>query len=88
MLASCRNPFVRVSRSGVETTVWGQVRPRSGAQPFRLQERRFGAWQWLGPSRVTAANGSFRIQVRAGKDTRLRIWSPQDAMYGNTLRVK
>jgi hypothetical protein len=80
-------PLVRVGRSGERTTVWGQVRPRTGPQPYRLQELRKGAWQWLGPRRLTAGNGSFRVQVQAGKNTRLRIWSPQDAMYGNTLRV-
>jgi hypothetical protein len=81
-------PLVRVSRHGDKTALWGQVRPRSGPQPFRLQEMRFGAWQWLGGSRVTQANGSFRVNVRAGRDTRLRIWSPRDDMYGVTLRVK
>ena len=80
-------PLVRVGRSGERTTVWGQVRPRTGPQPYRLQELRKGAWQWLGPRRLTAGNGSFKVQVQAGKNTRLRIWSPQDAMYGNTLRV-
>jgi len=81
-------PLVRVARKGEQTTVWGQVRPRTGAQPYRLQELRVGTWQWLGPSRLTASNGSFRLEVLAGKNTRLRIWSPQDAMYGNTLRIR
>jgi hypothetical protein len=81
-------PLVRVARTGERTTVWGQVRPRSGPQPYRLQELRLGAWQWLGPSRLTAGNGSFKIEVHARRNTRLRIWSPQDAMYGNTLRIK
>ena len=80
-------PLVRVGRSGERTTVWGQVRPRTGPQPYRLQELRKGAWQWLGPRRLTGGNGSFKVQVQAGKNTRLRIWSPQDAMYGNTLRI-
>jgi hypothetical protein len=81
-------PLVRAARHGEQTTLWGQVRPRSGAQPYRLQEMRFGAWQWLGGNRVTQPNGSFRVTVKAGRDTRLRIWSPRDDMYGVTLRVK
>jgi Cellulase (glycosyl hydrolase family 5) len=81
-------PLVRVSRHGEQTTLWGEVRPRSGAQPYRLQELRFGAWQWLGGDRVTQANGSFRVTVRAGRDTRLRIWSPRDELFGLTLRVR
>jgi hypothetical protein len=80
-------PLVRVARKGERTTVWGQVRPRIGTQPYRLQELRRGVWEWLGPRRLTAGNGSFKIDVRAARNSRLRIWSPQDAMYGNTLRV-
>jgi hypothetical protein len=81
-------PLVRVSRRGEQTTVWGQVRPRAGAQPYRLQELRYGAWQWLGSDRLTGRDGSFRVTVKAGANTRLRIWSPRDAMFGFTLRVK
>ena len=81
-------PLARASRHGQQTTLWGQVRPRSGRQPYRLQEMRFGSWQWLGPDRVTGPDGSFRVTVRAGRNTRLRIWSPRDDMFGLTLRVK
>ncbi|MGH3142728.1 MAG: hypothetical protein ACRDO9_06320, partial [Gaiellales bacterium] len=81
-------PLTRASRHGQQTTLWGQVRPRSGRQPYRLQEMRFGSWQWLGPDRVTGPDGSFRVTVRAGRNTRLRIWSPRDDMFGLTLRVK
>ena len=81
-------PLARLSRRGEQTTVWGQVRPRSGAQPYRLQELRLGSWQWLGSDRVTEPDGSFKVTVKAGRDTRLRIWSPRDAMYGLTVRVR
>jgi hypothetical protein len=81
-------PLVRITRSGERTTVWGQVRPRTGAQPYRLQELRNGAWTWLGPGRVTAGNGTFKVEVNARRNSRLRIWSPQDATFGNTLLVK
>ena len=83
-------PLVRASRSGERTTVWGQVRPRNGVQPYRFQELRKGRrWQWLGPRRLTRRQRLVQGRgARRGRDTRLRIWSPQDAMYGNTLRVK
>ena len=81
-------PLVRAARHGEQTTLWGQVRPRNGVQPYRLQELRFGSWQWLGGARVTQPNGSFRVTVKAGRDTRLRIWSPRDDMFGVTLRVR
>src|SRR5207247_10123912 len=30
-------PLAQVSRGGSRVTVWGQVRPRRGARPYRLQ---------------------------------------------------
>ncbi|HEU0304096.1 MAG TPA: hypothetical protein VFR32_05905 [Gaiellaceae bacterium] len=81
-------PLARASRRGEQTTLWGQVRPRSGPQLYRLQEQRAGVWEWLGGERVTQKDGSFKVTVKAGRDTRLRIWSPRDAMYGLTLRVR
>ena len=50
-------PFAQVSRKGTRTSVWGQVRPRSGPQPYRLQQLRGGRWQWVGKrsSRPAAA---------------------------------
>ena len=81
-------PLARVSRRGERTTVWGQVRPRSGAQPYRLQELRLGAWQWLGSDRATERDGSFRVTVHAGLSASLRIWSPRDEMFSPTLRVR
>ena len=81
-------PLVRASRHGEQTTLWGQVRPRNGVQPYRLQEMRFGSLAVARRRRVTQPNGSFRVTVKAGRDTRLRIWSPRDDMYGVTLRIK
>jgi hypothetical protein len=81
-------PLARATRHGQQTTLWGQVRPRSGPQTYRLQELRFGSWQWLGSDRVTERDGSFRVTVKAGRDSRLRIWSPRDEMFGLTLRVR
>jgi hypothetical protein len=81
-------PFAQVSRKGNRTTVWGTVRPRAGAQPYRLQRFRSGHWQWLGGTRLTTGGGYLRRVVKASRGARLRVWSPRDRRYSVTLTVK
>jgi polysaccharide biosynthesis protein PslG len=80
-------PFAEVSRQGVRTNVWGQVRPRSGRQPYRLQQFRGGHWQWIGGTRLTTNGGFLRRVVSVGHGSRLRIWSPRDRLYSAILTV-
>jgi hypothetical protein len=68
--------------------VWGQVRPRTGAQPYRLQQWRSGHWSWVGGTRLTTNTGFLRRVVTAGRGARLRIWSPRDRRYSTVLTVK
>ncbi len=72
-------PLAQASRRGLRTVLWGQVRPRSGRQPYRLQQFRGGRWHWVGGTRRTSARGFFSTAVRAGHGSKLRIWSPRDA---------
>jgi hypothetical protein len=81
-------PFAQVSRRGARTTVWGQVRPRSGAQPYRLQQWRAGHWRSVGATRRTTPAGFLRRTVTAVHGARLRIWSPRDRRYSAALVVK
>ena len=81
-------PFVQVSRRGTRTTVWGQVRPRFGRQPYRLQQFSRGRWRWVGPTQLTTSGGFLRRVVSAGPRTRLRIWSPRDRRYSMVLSVR
>jgi hypothetical protein len=81
-------PFAQVSRRGSRTTVWGQVRPRSGAQLYRLQQLRAGHWGWVGGTRLTTSAGYLRRTVTAARGARLRIWSPSDGRLSATLTVK
>src|SRR4051812_3151060 len=81
-------PFAQVSRRGTRTTVWGQVRPRTGAQPYRLQQFRSGHWRWAGGTRLTTRGGFLRRVVTAGRGARLRIWSPRDRRYSVTITVR
>jgi len=81
-------PLAQVSRSGSRTVVWGQVRPRNGRQPYRLQQWRNGAWRWVGPRRLTAPRGYFRRAVLAWPGAQLRIWSPRDRLFSPPLTVR
>jgi hypothetical protein len=81
-------PFAQVSRRGTRTTVWGQVRPRTGPQTYRLQLWRAGHWRWVGGTRLTTADGFLRRVVTAERGARLRVWSPRDGRYSVTVTVK
>jgi hypothetical protein len=83
-----RLPLAQVSRSGLRTVVWGQVRPRSGAQPYRLQQWRSGAWRWVGGKQLTDARGFFTRTVRAGSRSKLRVWSPRDGVFSPAFTVR
>jgi hypothetical protein len=81
-------PFAQVSRRGTRTTVWGQVRPRSGRQPYRLQQLRAGHWRGIGGTRLTTRRGFLRLVITAGRGAHLRIWSPRDRRFSTILVVK
>jgi hypothetical protein len=81
-------PFAQVSRRGARTTVWGQVRPRTGAQPYRLQQWHGAHWRWVGGTRLTTPAGFLRRVVTADRGARLRLWSPRDRRYSPILTVK
>jgi hypothetical protein len=82
-----RLPLAEVSRSGARAILWGQVRPRSGRQPYRLQQLRSGRWVTLGGVRWTSGGGTLGTVVRAGGGARFRIWSPRDHAYSPTLTI-
>ena len=80
-------PFTQVSRRGNRTIVWGQVRPRSGVQPYRLQQLHNGHWRWVGGTLKTTRGGFLRRTVTAAAGSSLRLWSPRDRRYSAILRV-
>ena len=81
-------PLAQVSRHGARTVVWGQVRPRSGRQPYRLQQWRNGGWRWVGGRRSTGTRGFFQRTLRAPKGSKLRVWSPADGLFSPPFRVR
>jgi hypothetical protein len=68
--------FPTVERRGV---LWGEIRPRTGRQPYRLQRKVGSRWVWYGPQRRTNARGFWTARVPAGT---YRVWSPRDRAFG------
>jgi hypothetical protein len=81
-------PLAHAGRSGASAVLWGQVRPRSGRQTYRVQVRRGGRWRWAGPNRRTSARGFLSIGVRAPRGTLVRIWSPRDRAYSAAVLLR
>jgi hypothetical protein len=81
-------PLAQISRRASRTSLWGQVRPRSGRQPYRLQQLRSGHWRWVGGTRLTTRGGFLRVTVTANRGARLRLWSPRDRRYSTILTVR
>jgi hypothetical protein len=81
-------PLAQVSRHGMRTTLWGQVRPRSGRQLYKLQRYARGRWASVGGYRFTNARGSFVRVVRARVGARFRIYSPADKATSRVIRIR
>ena len=83
-----RLPFAQVSRRGLRTVAWGQIRARAGKQPYRLRQLRGGRWHWVGGTRWTSSRGFYRVVVRAGRRSKLQVWSPRDRSFGISIMVR
>jgi hypothetical protein len=81
-------PIVQAGRSRGRLVLWGQVRPRSGAQRYRVQVRARGGWRFAGGYRKTSARGFFSVAVAAAPGTQVRIFSPQDGAYSAPIRAR
>jgi hypothetical protein len=66
-------PLAQIGRSGVRTTVWGQVRPGDGRQRYVLQQLVSGRWVNIGRAATTDRRGYFSRTVRAAKGSQLRV---------------
>ena len=81
-------PIAQAGRSGGKLVLWGQVRPRDGAQRYRVQIRKGGTWRFSGGYRRTTARGFFSVAVTAPKGTPVRIYSPADAAYSTSILAR
>ena len=81
-------PIAQAGRSRGKLVLWGQVRPRTGVQRYRVQVRSGGAWRFSGGYRTTNGRGFFSVAVVAAPGTRVRIYSPQDRAYSASMPVR
>ncbi len=86
-MASFSLPLAQVSRTGVATTVWGQVRPGKGVRAYLLQRRVGGRWVGVGGSGRTNGRGFFTRTIRADRATQLRLYDPASRRSSPTLIV-
>ena len=86
--AAFRSPLVQVARRGGRVVLWGQIRPRTGRQPFRVRIEEDDGAGWVGGNRWTDAKGFFSITVTAPAGAHLRVWSPRDNAYGHEILVR
>lgn len=84
--SSFRFPLAQISRRGRSVTLWGQVRPGTGRQPYRLRSTRGGGWRWLGGTRTTGTRGMFRVSIALPRGTAVQLWSRGGA--GVPLRIR
>lgn len=81
-------PFTQAGRSGGKVVLWGQVRPRLGAQTYRVQVRSGGAWRFVGGTSRTNSRGYFSVAVVAARGSLVRIHSPQDGGFSSPIAVR
>lgn len=63
-LAAFRMPLAQVARRGPTVTLWGQVRPGTGRQLYRLRFKAGGGWRWLRGTRATDKRGYLLVRLR------------------------
>ena len=80
-------PLAEVSRSGLATVLWGQVRPGSGARTYVLQRATAAGWRNVGAAAKTARNGAFTRHVTLPAGTRVRISAPAIGWTSPALRI-
>jgi hypothetical protein len=81
-------PLAQAGRSGAKLVLWGQVRPRSGVQTYRVQVRTRGVWRWSGGLRRTNARGFLSTPVAAPRGAQVRIFSSRDAAFSASIFVR
>jgi hypothetical protein len=72
-LGAFRMPLAQVSRRGPIVTLWGQVRPGTGQQLYRLRFKAGGNWRWLPRTRVTDSRGFLTVRLRLPRGARAQL---------------
>ncbi|HZT16958.1 MAG TPA: beta-galactosidase [Gaiellaceae bacterium] len=82
-----RFPLAERSRTGRRTVLWGQVRPGSGPQRYRLLRFADGDWHSVGGTATTSPRGYLTRVVDAAPGARFRLWVPAERTYSAILTV-
>jgi hypothetical protein len=65
------------------------VRPRRGAQPYRLQVNVRSHWKWIGGGAAqTNSLGFLSRAISAPRGSLVRLWSPRDRAYSWPIVVR
>jgi hypothetical protein len=80
-------PLAERSRTRLSTTLWGQVRPGSGVQVYRLERLVDSRWRAVGRPARTARSGVFTRTVRAGPGATFRVLVPSTGATSAVLVV-
>jgi hypothetical protein len=81
-------PLANAGRSGRIARLWGQIRPRTGRQPYRIQLLENGRKTWLTPVRKTDRRGTFRVSLALPRGAEVRVWSFRDRRYGPPVTIR
>jgi hypothetical protein len=84
--AAFRLPLAQVSRRGPSVTLWGQVRPGTGRQSYRLRFSAGKGWRWLPGRRVTDKRGYFTLRLQLPRGALAQLWSR--GALGAPLRLR
>lgn len=79
-------PLAQMMRTGSRMSLWGAVRPGSGARAYILQRWSRTGWSAVGGVQRTRADGTIRREVRATRGARLRLVA--SGVPGNVLVVR
>jgi hypothetical protein len=79
-------PLAQVSRSGSRVSLWGQVRPGSGARSYTVQLKSGARWRTVASGR-TGGSGAFARTITAPPGARVRLWAPALGLASPTLTL-
>jgi hypothetical protein len=79
-------PLAQVSRSGSRVSLWGQVRPGSGARSYAVQVKSGGGWRTVARGR-TGGSGAFARTITAPPGARVRLWAPALGLASPSLTL-
>lgn len=79
---------VTQARRGDRIEVWGQIRPRSGRQPYRIDVFDGTGWRRHRGVRWTDRRGFFTARVHARRGALVYVWSARDRRHSLPLTLR